>query len=609
MRPLLYLILALSLIPALILGYNRISYEENYKTLTVAMDYQALEEQSSRTGTPIADLLSSDQQNGVNGIAIYEDIVQNRIKRGEVIYQTGADLLAQNPNAVGIKANWHYYREVTLGAVKDLPDRYVFPHAPLELNGLRWEGWSVPINGMPAGPNKTLMADLERQGFVLIYRPWEELGLTDPGFDFPTVGSLKVGYIAFGGDKVTGSSTPEKLEKVKSRLGEALVAYIESTEQDNLNFMLEGRAGIRLFAINPIWQAALAPSEVASKFVLAARERQHRILYLRPYETQTDTLLMLTDIASGLKAANLELGRPTAINYLPDDLLRWLCLLGPFCGLILLLSSYPLRWLATVMGLATLGIVILAGGFDVFGTLALLAGVTFPALGLTMRRNSPLDWLIASLWTLVGVIFLASLGTSLLGMLGLEPFKGVSLVLFWPILLFIGALIPNQDIRKTIDALYRYPIKMGDVAIIGIALGAGALIFLRRGNTTGAGASALEAKIREGLQDTLIRPRFKELIGHPIAILGLTKMFPPYFSNLMLMVGVFGQSSLMDTFAHYHTPFLISFYRAFNGVILGAAIGFILIPILLRIVKWFKNTPRDEKQAFEDSSRSWRGQG
>lgn len=93
----------------------------------------------------------------------------------------------------------------------------------------------------------------------------------------------------------------------------------------------------------------------------------------------------------------------------------------------------------------------------------------------------------------------------------------MGLTLLLPLLLVAASFLPRQDLRKTIQDVYNAPIKLGDILIMVIAAGVFALVFLRRGNATGASVSDTEAKIRQDLQDTLVRPRFKEMAGHPWA--------------------------------------------------------------------------------------------
>jgi hypothetical protein len=120
-----------------------------------------------------------------------------------------------------------------------------------------------------------------------------------------------------------------------------------------------------------------------------------------------------------------------------------------------------------------------------------------------------------------------------------------------------------------------------------LAAGALAIIVLRRGNDTGAGVSETEAKARAALQDSMIRPRSKELALHAPALVGLSGMFPPWINNLLLMASVIGQASIMGSFTHFHTPLLISLQRTVNGLAIGGAIGFAVLGGVWLVRRYF----------------------
>jgi hypothetical protein len=255
-----------------------------------------------------------------------------------------------------------------------------------------------------------------------------------------------------------------------------------------------------------------------------------------------------------------------------------LSVVGPVLALALLATCFSSAWLGTLIAVGTLGLCLVAGGLG-FSGVALLAACVFPTLGFALARETPISWFKATLITLMGAFFVAALGTSRNEVLTLEPFRGVALTLALPPLLLALAMLPNQDIRKTLRDLWNAEINLGTLGLALIALAAIALVLSRRGNTPSVGVSATEAKVRAALQDSIIRPRTKELLLHPAALLGTARGWPLWFSNLLLIAGVIGQGSIIDSFAHYHTPMLISLLRTVNGIFWGGLIGFIVIPI------------------------------
>ncbi len=570
--PLLGLVL-LSFLPALALTFQRVSYERSQKTSALVMDYPAMVTQARRYGLEPQALLDKYKALGVNGVAIYEDTIASLEQRGEVYMKNGSDLAADFPRQ-GVKTNAVYMKSNSPAVLESLRGRYTIPTREVTIGGNRWLEWPTDPRYLPAGPDNALVDNLKRQGLVLVYRPYndEAVPTARVGSDWPAVP-----FIAFTGDEVIGARTPELLAQVDKALGQRLPAIIEGNIQKELDTLVEHHGGVRLFAVAPSWQNTLNPLDVASKYNLAARERGQRLLYLRPYPTINETETMLTRTKELLAKSGVQITAPKVSFYQPSGLLRALSMLGPMAALLLLGLSYPLRRLGLVMAGLTLLLAFGINKFSPFGGAALLAAVTFPALGLVLRRMKVTDWFIATGLSLVGVVFVSALGASQSSTLGLEPFRGVGLTLLVPLLLVAASFLPRQDIRTTVANIYNAPIKLGDIAVMGLGLALLMLVFERRGNATGGSTSSFEASLRRDIQDSVVRPRFKEVGAHPLAILGLSGKLPGYFSALMLLGGVMGQASILNTFSHFHTPFLISATRCFIGLGIGLLVGLVLV--------------------------------
>ncbi|WP_102128320.1 DUF5693 family protein [Deinococcus planocerae] len=568
--PLLGVIL-LSLIPALMLAWNRVAYEQAQKTVAVVVDYPALVGQARRVGLEPQALLDRYKALGVNGVAVYEDVIGSLAQRGQIYVRSGADLAVENPGA-GVNPQLIYMRSLVPGVAEALPARYTIPTRQVTIGGQRWVAWPTDPNFLPAGPNRQLVENLKAQGLTLVYRPYDDEAVRQPGADWPDVP-----FVAFTGDEVIGARVPERLEQINRRMGERLPALIEGNPQRELDTLVETHGAARMFAMNPSWQNRLGPEEVASKYALAARERTQRLLYVRPFPTVYETEAFLSRTRDLLARSGVKVGAPVVQPFGTNDTLRALCLLGPLAALALLGLSYPLPRLGLIVAaLAGLGALGLNGGRPFEGG-ALIAAITFPALGLVLRRSRVTDWFLATGLSLVGVLFVSGLGANRDSVLGLEPFRGVGLTLVAPLALVALSFLPRQDIRKTGRDLYSAPVKLGDIAVMALGLGVFALVFLRRGNATGLGVSSTEAQLRQDLQDTIIRPRFKELAGHPLALVGLSGVLPGYFSLLLILGGVVGQASILNTFSHFHTPLLISAARCFIGLGVGLILGLIAI--------------------------------
>jgi hypothetical protein len=125
------------------------------------------------------------------------------------------------------------------------------------------------------------------------------------------------------------------------------------------------------------------------------------------------------------------------------------------------------------------------------------------------------------------------------------------------------------------------------LALALIALVALAMIVARTGNEPGVGVSGVELKFRSLLDRFLpARPRTKEfLLGHPALVLGLAFWLRGRrrWALPLLVIGVVGQVSLLNTFCHIHTPLMLSVVREVTGLIAGAAIGLALFWAIDRV--------------------------
>src|SRR5690606_3260566 len=123
------------------------------------------------------------------------------------------------------------------------------------------------------------------------------------------------------------------------------------------------------------------------------------------------------------------------------------------------------------------------------------------------------------------------------------------------------------------------PVTVLWIAVIGV-LGAAGLYYMTRTGNSGS-VSGIELAFRSLLENTFgVRPRTKEfLIGHPLLLAGIFLALRYRFAAGLLVLGTVGQLSMVDTFAHIHTPLILSITRVLLGLGLGLIIGLIAIGV------------------------------
>lgn len=204
----------------------------------------------------------------------------------------------------------------------------------------------------------------------------------------------------------------------------------------------------------------------------------------------------------------------------------------------------------------------------------------FPAATMGRRFGLALTWFVsASLISLMAVPIIFGLLNNITYSLVLEQFRGVSLLHLAPIALvavYVFFYNGQMSVGK-LRSLLTKPITLTWI-ILAAVIGIIGYYYLSRTGNNGQ-APYIELVIRGWLESTFgVRPRFKEfMLGHPPLILGLFLALRYRAAWLLVIVGAIGQLTMVDTFAHIHTPLHISVIRLLLGWGTGLIIGFIFI--------------------------------
>ena len=195
--------------------------------------------------------------------------------------------------------------------------------------------------------------------------------------------------------------------------------------------------------------------------------------------------------------------------------------------------------------------------------------------------------LAMSVFTVFGAIIMSALLTEPAFMLKLDGFTGVKVAHIIPLAMVPVILwIREEDWFGLLSGTVKSNVRFWQLGVSLVMLAALALYIMRTGNDSPEAVFDLELTARQMLGDSLgVRPRTTEfLIGHPLMLIMLYfgyrfSMFP------ILMIGLMGQVSLINTYAHIHTPIVISLLRSIHGLWLGTAIGVVLIVIIELILR------------------------
>ncbi len=601
LKRLCWLLIVLSLIPASILVVRRIQAEDSRITVTLLIDEAALADQAQYLDVSSLELAKRYQALGANGVAIYEDTFESLEAKGDITVILGSeavDLALERgeviPAALQDNTNVMLVSEIRPGAITDILASNPPEARTLELAGRTW--YIYPGNATdirPAGPDLALIRSYASADFDIAYRPRNFPQLKAAGEDFPS----EAHYLIYGGLQVTGF--PNNLEKIEAVSQNYITGIIEGTTQDGMKDLSRKVPSVKLLSFNQDYvNRRLHPEELVDKYMLAANERGIRIFYIRPYTEEQlgdmydNTEKLISGLTTALKKDGYKIGplsRLLELNYEAPPLLRGLSAVGVVAGLILLATMYPGVWGVLVAG-AVLAVSFFAGRFD-WDTLALAAALTFPVLGYGHLKENVASLGAASLISLAGAALLSAVGSDRQSMLSITPFAGVGATLVVPpaLYLFHYALRYRRP-AQWITEFWNTPIRIGHIVLILVAAAAAGLILLRRGNFPVIPATDAELAFRSWLSNALaVRPRFKEMIGHPMAVLGLTnKDWPGWIKAVLMTGGVVAQSTILNSFSHYHTPLVISLQRTLIALGLGLLFGFVLLPVARFIISLVK---------------------
>ena len=595
------LILALSLPAASVLVLQRAAGEGRDRTVAIVMDELALAEQAALLGVSTLALGLRYQALGLSGIAIYEETIETLARSGAVVALLGREAralaVARGELPPPVPGDATLVSEVVAGAVADLLAKNRPAATAIEIGGRTWWWWpGESLRTRPAGPDRAKVAAWAAAGFDIAYRPRNFPNLQGVGDDFPP----EARYLVHAGLQVAGH--PLSLDATVAASQERLTALIEGTPQDGLRVVARQVPTVRLLSFNQDYQnLRLQPGDLVEKYLLAANERHVRLLYLRPYtEEQLGDMVANTEaLVAGLREALARDGfvvaplAPPDAGYRPPAALRLAAGVGVLAGLVLLATALPAGW-GVLAALAVVGLGLLAAG-PTWAALALVAALVFPVIGFALL---PWRWWAlpaATGLSLVGAALLAAVGSDRASMLALEPFAGVGATLVVPpVLLAAVVLLRERPAAAWVRTAWRHPPRLGEVAVALAVLGVLGLVVIRRGNFPIIGASEVELALRGALNEWFVRPRFKELVGHPLALLALLQTRWPWWARGGLLVaGVVAQASVLNSFSHYHTPLVVSLQRTLIALALAAVAGLLLVALARavepRVRRWLSH--------------------
>lgn len=594
--------------------YRRYQVETENRALVIATEMDTVESLGSSVGLSTAEALARLQVSGLNGVVLGEETLGELASQGEarirsvggitVVDQISPDSFARVQKGLQLRGYKLHLVEASAGD-SNTPSLQVETNPSL-------------VRQTPVGLNPQ-QAKVAREAKVqIISRAGNPAGVSAKYVAGTLTWMHDLGASMFlpSGDQVLGrrdalGATLKTLEDTGMRYVNPEFAKLGG-DPDMVEKAPENV--IRLHTAQASELDKLSPIDAIDRFEKAARERENRILFLRPLTNAADNPLsafggFVQSVAKETAKDGLELGTPHPYRgpKLPKHF-----------EMLIALFAAPIVWFAVAgfvtnptarkVGAVLLGLLVLAC-YNKAGTqiMALLAASSAPVVAfqildrLTPRLKGPeiariiQAFVLVSAISLVGGLIVAGMLNGLPYYVKADEFKGIKVAVFLPVL-GIGwyAFMELTDWRGNLKS----PITWGAVLISVFLAAAMAFMLARTGNDSGVGASGPEMALRNLLDRiAYVRPRTKEfLVGHPILVVALglylrhrLKANPSPVRGgwiaLLLLVGAVGQTSVVNTLCHLHIPVTLSLARIGIGLALGGLFGLVLWGIVSRFDK------------------------
>ena len=588
--------------------------ETRNQAVSLAAEFDAIESLAAGSGVPIETAAADLKEKGLNAVTINEESIGELITSGQLTVKTISVRDTASQTQIQVPALVLTDLTVLPRIQRGMTARFGSQAGRLELRDHVVALPALPISlirsvsvGLP--PEQVKIA--KENHFQIIARAGNPPAAT-VAYVNSTLADLKESgaqYFLPLGDQVLGHKTalPEMTQTLKSLGLTYVTAEFGKTNGDPVVQAADPTNVVRLHTAQLAEIDKMSKDEAVDRFEKAARERDIRILLLRPVAGTAVSPLtefgdFVEEVAVKVRADGNVIGMAHGYEDLAPGgsyrilqaaaaaLLFWA--MAEFFASIVTLRWPRYAWIAPLSGLVvafgatnrgsevvTLLVTVLAPIAGFVLAEAALAGLaakkvaSLPAAGVGVG--------IASLASFAGGIYTAGTMVGVQYLIKLDEFSGIKIAVFLPIVLVgVYFLYRLTDFKATLASALTW----GSV-LLGVLLIAALAILISRTGNDGIGASGAEMGFRGWLDKVLyVRPRTKEfMIGHP-ALWVAFGMMVRYRNDrrfygwiaLLLSVGAVGQTGIVNTLCHGHIPYMLSIARIWLGLGLGSLLGAVL---------------------------------
>ncbi|WP_418303805.1 DUF5693 family protein [Paenibacillus crassostreae] len=656
-RKWLWILVIVGIVAAIPVIYDRYQTETSANQVEFVFDYRDLVDIAAIQAHPndyINEQLDRLKDAGVSTMAMFESTLDEFQKSRRITLYSSIDLAKQKNELIPVNENFTYVvftNEENAREISPIIEQ-TFQMLEIEVKPWTYENQTGLMIETPMenAVLKPMQSDpitfnmLRSKGFIIMPRLADSLPY-DPDYmeslisDYASEGVQRV---LFEGESVKGYND-QAAQMSLNAFAELLkehnigIATIENLKAPQLGLKQLAYAldynVVRLYSLSDA-DAALDVQKIADRFTLASKDRNIRMFYLNAAPSRNATKAMITDPMDNLihslvdpgnaidkiESNGFTIGPAESFDVVDSSyqrIFKLIVVIGAVAFISLMISYFfPILTIsAFILGvIGSAGLIVLKPTlFE--QALALFVAISGPTIAmlLAVRKVNGLNlqavemklsrrvmhaivlYLKTAIISMSAIPFVVALLNNVTYQLMIEQFRGVSLLHFAPIALtgLYIVLYRGGNLRQQLGNILRSRITILGVIVVGV-IGVVGWYYLQRTGNAGS-VSSIELTFRSLMENTFgVRPRNKEfLLAHPIFLLGIFMSIKYRNAIYLMVIAVIGQLSMVDTFAHIHTPLTISLVRNLLGLGLGLIIGLIAI-VAWQIIEgcWKRWSPR-----------------
>ncbi|MBM7551692.1 DUF5693 family protein [Thalassobacillus pellis] len=588
--------------------YERWNSETENDTFEFIVPYQDIHDLTVDNNMSLDHALSTLEESGLTTVSLAPSTLSSWARQ-DILTMYGQKELEEKLELLGVKGD---YKQKEQGFYITVPEKEYYVDKINETFNPK----EVTINGQelyfisdkkgelpqyPLGYNQKAIDKIKENGlnYILRLENHEDPALNAQAVE-ETVELKNAAFsrVLFSGVEVVGYPDVSKIKKWGEQLNKAGIGYymIEMANQHGLQTVVR-QSDYDVIRLHSLSLGTRTMEDSVDTTVRAVKERNIRAIFFHlkndePSETLKNASQYM-ETAINKMPDYFETGAPESYNKINTPWWMTVSLLIAGTLLSFLAASDILHNKLGVAALIFMGLLsiayLLLGSIMLIKGFALIVAVITPiyavaatAEGSTKTGRITVQYSKAIGISFAGIVIVTGLLNGVPYVTGFELFRGVKLVYIVPILFFVIYAVWDKILslykEKTFMNIWNRQITYGHLFIIGLIAFVCYYYISRTGNA--GSVLAFELWVRQKLEELLfVRPRTKEfLIGFPFYLLALYVMgINKKWGVFLLVPGVIGFLSMMNTFTHFHIPLYISLLRTAYSLAFGYVIGIIAI--------------------------------